>query len=482
MALEDHDRDGEQEAPAVAEGAAVADAAELPQVPAQRSGPEQEVDCEVFRTPLDQRRAPVHWFAGRLHEVIDGITDPGVAVAELDATTVAETVTELRAAMHRLRGLEAAVLIRGEVLDVAATRGATSTAAWLAHATTITHGDARRSVRLAAALDRHEPTRIELGAGRIDPEQAGVVVEAVDALPTWVSDADRVRAEEHLLSEARTHNARRLKILARHLLTVVDPEGADAELARKLDAEERRAASKTWLKITDRGDGTCHGEFSIAALQGAMFLKALHALASPARGAEAYERTRATDEVDDDGQPVVRAKVSAELLGEAFCDYIERFPLDAIPTAGGVSATVVVTLDLQTLTDGIKAAGLDTGQTITAAQARRLACQAGIIPAVLGGRSRVLDLGRRRRLHTPAQRIAMALRDGNGCTAEGCDRPAGWCHAHHDVPWTDGGPTDLDNGRLLCSRHHTLVHHPGYDTHAIAGNRIRIARKTHRRQ
>src|SRR5690606_14843978 len=149
---------------------------------------------------------------------------------------------------------------------------------------------------------------------------------------------------------------------------------------------------------------------------------------------------------------VLRPKVTAELLGEAFGEYIERFPADQVPTAGGVNATVVVTMPLGSLTDGLTVAGLDAGGRLSAAEARRLACQAGISPAVLGSKSEVLDLGRSRRFHSKAQRIALGLRD-RGCTAEGCDRPAGWCHAHHDIPFSQGGPTDVKTGRLLCSRH-----------------------------
>ena len=62
---------------------------------------------------------------------------------------------------------------------------------------------------------------------------------------------------------------------------------------------------------------------------------------------------------------------------------------------------------------------------------------------------------------SPAQRAALALRD-RGCTFPNCDRPAGWCDAHHIDHWIDGGPTDLDNLTLLCSRHHHLLHEGGW--------------------
>ena len=165
--------------------------------------------------------------------------------------------------------------------------------------------------------------------------------------------------------------------------------------------------------------------------------------------------------------------------GLGLCQLLETIPGDWLPAAGGASATVVVTMTLEQLTAALDAAGvcdLDTGAQITAAQARRLACTAGIIPAVLGGASQVLDLGRRRRFHTPSQRLAMTLRD-HGCTAAGCDRPASMCHAHHDVPWSTGGPTSIDNGRLLCGHHHRRVHAPLYETRPAPHRRISFHRR-----
>ena len=90
-----------------------------------------------------------------------------------------------------------------------------------------------------------------------------------------------------------------------------------------------------------------------------------------------------------------------------------------------------------------------------------MACDASIIPAVLGTRSEQLDLGRTVRLATPKLFLALCLRD-RGCTFPGCSRPPGWCDAHHGVHWCDGGPTDLSNMALLCPRHHTIVHQKGY--------------------
>jgi hypothetical protein len=98
------------------------------------------------------------------------------------------------------------------------------------------------------------------------------------------------------------------------------------------------------------------------------------------------------------------------------------------------------------------------------------------VPVVLGGGSVPLDLGRRRRLHTEAQRIAVGVRDG-GCTAVGCDRPPAWCEAHHEEAWSQGGGTSVDRGRLLCPHHHHLAHDTRYQTTRHPENRISFHRR-----
>ncbi len=158
-------------------------------------------------------------------------------------------------------------------------------------------------------------------------------------------------------------------------------------------------------------------------------------------------------------------------------EYIARYPTDRLPYAGGMSASVVVTMGLDTLLGGLKAAQLDTGHPISPGMARRLACEAGIIPAVLGSKSEVLDLGRTARFHSKAQRIALLLEQG-GCTAEGCDAPPAMTHAHHHQPWSHGGTTDLKNGRLLCSNHHARAHDTSYTMTKLPEGKVRFHRRT----
>ncbi|MCW2642543.1 MAG: hypothetical protein JWP76_4849, partial [Dactylosporangium sp.] len=132
-----------------------------------------------------------------------------------------------------------------------------------------------------------------------------------------------------------------------------------------------------------------------------------------------------------------------------------------LPDNGGDRPQVVVTVDLDTLRTQLGAATLDDGSPLSGAAARRLACDAAILPAVLGGAGQVLDVGRERRLFTGPIRRALVLRD-RGCAFPGCDRPPRWCDGHHITHWADGGPTNLTNAVLLCGHHHRLIHHSNW--------------------
>ncbi len=101
------------------------------------------------------------------------------------------------------------------------------------------------------------------------------------------------------------------------------------------------------------------------------------------------------------------------------------------------------------------------GEPIGAETARRLACDAGIIPVVLGSRSEALDIGRLSRVVPTALRRAVDLRDKT-CRFPGCDRPPSWCDCHHLIHWAHGGATCLANLILLCRFHHTRVHEYGW--------------------
>ena len=120
-----------------------------------------------------------------------------------------------------------------------------------------------------------------------------------------------------------------------------------------------------------------------------------------------------------------------------------------MPQHGGLAASVTITMTLDQLRDGLGTALLSTGQEMSANQARRFACNANLIPMVLDGDTKILDLGLGKRLFNRYQRIALAHRD-KGCCWRGCDRPPGWCEVHHaNRPWAKGGQTNLSDGVLV---------------------------------
>jgi hypothetical protein len=157
-----------------------------------------------------------------------------------------------------------------------------------------------------------------------------------------------------------------------------------------------------------------------------------------------------------------------ERLGTALCELIEHLPTTGwndpdSQRHGGNSCEILVRIDLDALLTGLGTAGLDTGVAITAGEARRLACSAALIPAVLDTDSMPLDLGRSRRLHSRTQRRALALLHDT-CAIAGCQRPFAWCEIHHPyLSWARGGRTDVHNGLPLCGHHHRRAHDPTFD-------------------
>ena len=175
--------------------------------------------------------------------------------------------------------------------------------------------------------------------------------------------------------------------------------------------------------------------------------------------------------------PLGERRPTPERLGQAFTELIQRYPAKKLPKAGGLNATVVVLMQLDTLMGGLKAAHLDTGETISPGAARRLACEAGIIPAVLNTKSQVLDLGRKNRYATEAQRIAKTIEAG-GCEIDGCDAPPGMTHMHHLIRWVDGGTTNRATMIMICPCHHARAHDQRYHLTKLPTGKYSFHRRT----
>src|SRR4029079_15875720 len=330
------------------------------------SVPDARIPCmaTVFGEP---EAHPVAALVARFHADLDQLGDPRLWT--MSEHELAETLTAVAALRHRFTELELRVATQPDHLDLGAHHGAADTSSYWANQTRQTKRDTKRRLALATALDHdHEPVRDAMAAGLVSEDQAAVIVTGVDALPV----EHRRKAETHLIGLATEHDPIALRRLAHRVLEVVAPEIAEAHELQALQRQEALAEEACRFTIGDDGQGLCRGRFTLPSHVCAMLKQAVLAINSP--------RHR-----HHSGTP--------KGLGHAFCEYVTRYPADRFPQAGGVDATVVVTMTLDNLLgDSHTPALLDTGEPVTADQARKLACEAGIIPIVLGGNSEVLDL------------------------------------------------------------------------------------------
>jgi len=296
--------------------------------------------------------------------------------------------------------------------------------------------------------------------GMVSAEQALSIGQAVERVSPAVDPKRTAAATRDLVRWAKELPVQDLRRVANRMVEVVDPDGVDAAFGASLEAQEREAMRQAVFRGRKGFDGIARFSGRMPNLQFDMLTAALDALTAPRRTSATPSSDAESDLIATDlreGNPQALTQPHPQRRGQSFCELIEHRPTDELPRHGVGSAQVVVTIDHDALRTGLGAAALDSGDEISAGEARRLACNAGIIPAVLDGPSRVLDLGTSRRLFDRHQRLALALRDG-GCVFPGCDRPPSWTEAHHRVPWSRGGPTDLANGCLLCGFHHRLIH------------------------
>jgi hypothetical protein len=104
---------------------------------------------------------------------------------------------------------------------------------------------------------------------------------------------------------------------------------------------------------------------------------------------------------------------------------------------------------------------------------RKIACDTSIHRVITDGTGSILDYGRSTRSIPPAVYTSLVLRDW-GCRFPGCDRPSEWCEGHHIWHWEDGGPTNLPNLVLLCSKHHHIIHLKGWHLKLRPGGTVEV--------
>jgi hypothetical protein len=349
--------------------------------------------------------------------------------------------------------------------DIAEETGAKDVSGWMWTELLVDKKIGRAEVKLAAAVSRYELVAAGLAEGVVSQDKARVIVKALEAIEVdpEASAENLILAEKLLVEYATQMSANKLEIIGKRILFEVDPERFEAAEAKALQRAEERAQRRTFFTSRVNGDGTVDIHARVSNAVGMRLRTILDSLAQP-RKLSAEDRGRKA--------PYDR------LLGQAFARVVETYDVDQLPRHGGHATTVFITMNVEDLRKdlGTAALGFD-GEQITAAEARRVACNADLIPVVLGTGSEILDFGRTTRLAHPVQHRALRLRD-KCCQAEDCDAPAAWTEAHHLKPWSQGGRTDLANMVLLCPSDHRRIHDPNYDHQRLPDGRIRFTRRS----
>ncbi len=319
-----------------------------------------------------------------------------------------------------------------------------STAGWYAETARITPAEARKTVARAIAVNDGRnldgtpaPASAPIaGAAAAEGDLGHQQLDPLLAVLKKIPAEARPGAEQILVDLARRAGPQEIITAGANLVARLDPDGNEPQ-----DEDLKPPSGEVFLRKRDDGwwrlNGLLDPEFG--ARVNALF--------------ETWGQRRPADQDGNHDQ-----RTPAQRHGDALFDAIHyAMTNDKAPTLSGDRTTVVVTIPLETLTSGLGAACMDGVTQITARHTRMLACDAKIIPAVLGSESEPLDIGRAARTVTPGQRRALNLRD-HGCAFPGCQRRPKHCEAHHIQPWSQLGDTDLDNLCLLCRYHHMVIH------------------------
>lgn len=303
---------------------------------------------------------------------------------------------------------------------------------------------AERAERRAETLGNTPLLDAALGTGKIAEEHA----DAVAAASSRLDDAQRIQLFHHDRDLTERASAKTPEQFRRDLNRLVDQITRDDGLDRA--ARQLDAATLTMGVNAESGMYWIRGE--LAPEDGVRLRNALTKRSNELAKRSEFA-TRRRDQID--------AAALVDLVTGARSD------------RGQQTAQVAVFVPLAGLIGNDPSAApaeYADGTTMPIETARRLACDAGIIPVVLSGAGMPLDVGRAQRLATPAQRIALRSMYRT-CSIDGCDRHFDLCHIHHLAEWEQGGFTDLANMLPLCSHHHHRAHEGRWQLQLDASSR-----------
>ena len=390
--------------------------------------------------------------AWRALDVIEGILD-GFDAAQVRRGELLLHAQHARGLASRLTAVSAVLLARADAVQESMSDTGTPTTSWLAIQGGLSKREASGMLHQAHELVEHPEVALAAAAGRIGVNQARAIHTVLGGLD-GLDEGQQTRAGELLLTMATSMDSDRLAKAAPQVLAQVAPRQADQILERRLQ-RQAEAARRTRLLVFRRdGNGSILFNGSLPLVDGEAWIAQLDAHTESRRRTALEER-----------DPLAVILTPQQRRADALVAMVAaRAEGRRAPKVGGDRPRVVVTLDYDTLLRDAAGAGLiGDGEPLSAGDLRRLCCEADLLPAVLGGPSAILDVGRDCRLVTPDIRAALVLRDG-GCVFPGCNARPTECEAHHLIPWWKSGHTALWNLVLLCHHHHGLVEPARYGT------------------
>ena len=358
--------------------------------------------------------------------------------------------------------------VRGDCETLNATR---TTSAWLRKELKLAPGDATERVRISRGGHLHGAI-VELRSGSVTYDQ----VRAIERATRHVPESQQKSAAETLTTLAQQVDVVDVRIAGHKLASVTNPDGAMQSADRQF---ERRH-----LTLSPLLDGMTHVDGMLDPEGATILATALGPFQIPA----GHDDQRTAAQRRADGLVAIAESCMAH---------------DDIPQQSGASTQLQVLVPFELFSSGNPgsgnpgsgnpvsdqpgakpgakdiarfAASPSSTPFIAQPSLERMSCAANVTRVVLDQASVPLDVGRTKRLFTPQQRLALAVRDG-GCRFPDCHVPAHFTDAHHIVSWQSGGATDLSNGLLLCRYHHRQVHERGWEIceHDLACQRVTFA-------
>jgi hypothetical protein len=376
--------------------------------------------------------------SGQVSSILD---DLARAVDELDLPVDSGVLTEAFALVDRLNAKLLAAVAEHDAVELWRNDGSTSMTAWLRHHTGRSGRDAARCARTARRLRQLPVT----AAAYRDGVLSGGQVQAIVA-----------NLKDRTADLFADHEAQLVPELA--ALSVTDTADAMQDWARRADAvvgdEPDKPQPERSLHLSRILDGR----------------RELSGSFDPEGGDVIATALRLAQTGDVDGEP---ARSTAQRRGDALVDVCRWFLDHQQHRRGGrhrPHLNIITTLDeLERRGNG----RLVDGTSLDHTTVQRLACDAGIHRVVADGRSGILDYGTTTRTVPAPLFNALVIRDRH-CRFPGCDRPPEWTEAHH-VRWvTRGGATALENLVLLCTRHHHLLHAPGWHAKLLPDGTLEV--------